>query len=135
MPLKKKRKKLPAMIWRFFFVFLLISINFNNKTWRVPNKKIVKTLMEYFRKILVFAENTIFYDVTFSYLGEYVVILFFTFHSCMHKLLAYQLHSSCLAIHFRCSLFKYYYMTCLKGIPKINCSANFDLERILLKVR
>ena len=86
--------------------------------------------MEYFRKILVFAENTIIYDVTFSYFGEYVAILFFTFHSCMHELLAYQLHS-CLAIHFRCSLFKYYNMTCLKGIPKINCSTNSDLERIL----
>ena len=56
---------------------------------------------------------------------------FFIFHSCMHELLAYQLHS-CLAIHFRFSLFKYCDMICLKGIPKINCSANFDLEQILL---
>ena len=43
---------------------------------------------------------------------------FFIFHSCMHELLAYQLHS-CLAIHFRFSLFKYCDMICLKGIPKI----------------
>ena len=74
--------------------------------------------------------------------GKYVAILFFIlrgscshtffiFHSCMHELLAYQLHS-CLAIHFRFSLFKYCDMIFLRGNPNIN--RNFDLEQILLSV-
>ena len=74
--------------------------------------------------------------------GKYVAILFFIlrgicshtffiFHSCMHELLAYQLHS-CLAIHFRFSLFKYCDMIFLRGNPNIN--RNFDLEQILLSM-
>ena len=51
------------MIWQFFVCVLCIN---SNKNGRASSRKIVKTLMENFRKIEVLTENTIQFDVTFS---------------------------------------------------------------------
>ena len=55
-------KKLAAMIWQVFLCFLLMS----NKNSRAHIKKLVKTLMEFFRKFAILTENPISFDVTCS---------------------------------------------------------------------
>ena len=51
------------MIRRFFLRFLL---TYSNKNSGAPIKKLVKILMEFFRKFAILTENPINFDVTCS---------------------------------------------------------------------
>ena len=75
---EKKWKNTSNDLTSFFCNFLVM---FSNKNGCARNKKLVKTLMEFYQKFSILTENLVDFDVTFSVILGTV----YPFRSCLNS--------------------------------------------------